>query len=145
MTRITLDVDNAHLSTLLLFLKTLNYIEVKKVERDAASEQDEREKLNKLNALAGAWSDERTAEQIIAEIEEEALKEIRNTKAKNYFLRHYLKYTYRLKSDGDIFRRSLIYSFLHWIIIAFSIFSLACMKNISKHPVKVTSCCCGEK
>lgn len=70
MTRITLDVDNAHLSTLLLFLKTLNYIEVKKVERDAASEQDEREKLNKLNALVGAWSDDRTAEQIIAEIEE---------------------------------------------------------------------------
>ena len=70
MTRITLDVDNAHLSTLLLFLKTLNYIEVKKVERDAASEQDEQEKLNKLNALAGAWSDDRTAEQIIAEIEE---------------------------------------------------------------------------
>ncbi|WP_353481894.1 hypothetical protein [Haliscomenobacter sp.] len=70
MTRITLDVDNAHLSTLLLFLKTLNYIEVKKVERDAASEQDEREKLNKLNALAGAWIDDRTAEQIIAEIEE---------------------------------------------------------------------------
>lgn len=70
MTRITLDADNAHLSTLLLFLKTLNYIEVKKVERDAASEQDEQEKLNKLNALAGAWSDDRTAEQIIAEIEE---------------------------------------------------------------------------
>ena len=70
MTRITLDVDNVHLSTLLLFLKTLNYIEVKKVERDAASEQDEQEKLNKLNALAGAWSDDRTAEQIIAEIEE---------------------------------------------------------------------------
>jgi hypothetical protein len=70
MTRITLDVDNAHLSTLLLFLKTLNYIEVKKVERDAASEQDEQEKLNKLKALAGAWSDDRTAEQIIAEIEE---------------------------------------------------------------------------
>lgn len=70
MTRITLDVDNAHLSTLLLFLKTLNYIEVKKVERDAAPEQDEQEKLNKLNALAGAWSDDRTAEQIIAEIEE---------------------------------------------------------------------------
>ena len=70
MTRITLDVDNAHLSTLLLFFKTLNYIEVKKVERDAASEQDEQEKLNKLNALAGAWSDDRTAEQIIAEIEE---------------------------------------------------------------------------
>jgi hypothetical protein len=70
MTRITLDVDNAHLSTLLLFLKTLNYVEVKKVERDAASEQDEQEKLNKLNALAGAWSDDRTAEQIIAEIEE---------------------------------------------------------------------------
>lgn len=70
MTRITLDVDNAHLSTLLLFLKTLNYIEVKKVERDTASELDEQEKLNKLNALAGAWSDERTAEQIIAEIEE---------------------------------------------------------------------------
>ena len=70
MTRITLDVDNAHLSTLLLFLKTLNYIEVKKVERDAASEQEEQEKLNKLNALAGAWSDDRTAEQIIAEIEE---------------------------------------------------------------------------
>jgi len=71
MTRITLDVDNAHLSTLLLFLKTLNYIEVKKVERDAASEQDEQEKLNKLNALAGAWSDDRTAEQIIVEIKEE--------------------------------------------------------------------------
>ena len=73
MTRITLDVDNAHLSTLLLFLKTLNYIEVKKVEHDAASEQDEQdeqEKLKKLNALAGAWSDDRTAEQIIAEIEE---------------------------------------------------------------------------
>jgi hypothetical protein len=70
MTRITLDVDNAHLSTLLLFLKTLNYIEVKKVEHDAASEQDERERLNKLNALAGAWSDDRTAEQIITEIEE---------------------------------------------------------------------------
>jgi hypothetical protein len=70
MTRITLDVDNAHLSTLLLFLKTLNYIEVKKVERDAASEEDEQEKLNKLNALAGAWSDDRTAEQIIVEIEE---------------------------------------------------------------------------
>jgi hypothetical protein len=70
MTRITLDVDNAHLSTLLLFLKTLNYIEVKKVEHDAASEQDERERLDKLNALAGAWSDDRTAEQIIAEIEE---------------------------------------------------------------------------
>lgn len=70
MTRITFDLDNAHLSTLLLILKTINYIEVKKVERDAASEQNEQEKLNKLNALAGAWSDDRTAEQIIAEIEE---------------------------------------------------------------------------
>lgn len=70
MTRITLDVDNAHLSTLLLFLKTLNYIEVKKVESDASPERDEREKLNKLKTLAGAWSDDRTAEQIIAEIGE---------------------------------------------------------------------------
>lgn len=70
MTRITLDVDNAHLSTLLLFLKTLNYIDVKKVESDASLERDEQEKLNKLNTLAGAWSDDRTAEQIIAEIAE---------------------------------------------------------------------------
>ena len=70
MTRITLDVDNAHLSTLLLFLKTLNYIDVKKVESDASLERDEQEKLNKFNTLAGAWSDDRTAEQIIAEIAE---------------------------------------------------------------------------
>jgi hypothetical protein len=34
MNEITLSVDNRHLLTLLMFLKTLNYIDIKKVERN---------------------------------------------------------------------------------------------------------------
>lgn len=81
MNRITLEVDNAHLSTLLLFLKTLDYIEVKRVENNISSDQYEQEKLAKLNELAGKWVDERSAEEIIEEIEKEihALKSMHNT------------------------------------------------------------------
>lgn len=43
----------------------------------------------------------------------------------------YYEATYRLKSDGDPFRRSLIYSVLHWIIIGFAVYSFVCLNNIN--------------
>lgn len=70
MSRIVLDVDNAHLSTLLLFLKTLDYLEVKSVEKDIPAEQADPEKLTKLFSLYGAWDDERSAEEIVEEIQQ---------------------------------------------------------------------------
>lgn len=69
MNRITLDVDNAHLSTLLLFLKTLDYIKVKNVEKNISPEQEEENKLAQLSSIAGAWVDERSAEEIIEDIQ----------------------------------------------------------------------------
>lgn len=70
MNRIVLNVDNAHLSTLLLFLKTLSYIDVKSVEKNIPIEPGNSEKLAKLFSLYGAWEDERSAEEIVDEIEQ---------------------------------------------------------------------------
>lgn len=70
MNRIVLNVDNAHLSTLLLFLKTLSYIDVKSVEKNIPIEPSDSEKLTKLFSLYGAWEDERSAEEIVDEIEQ---------------------------------------------------------------------------
>lgn len=63
---------------------------------------------------------------------ENKAKEILKKKyeSKNLFRNYYYKHTYRLQSDGDIFRRSFVYSALHWIIIGFSIFSLFCITKI---------------
>ncbi len=70
MNKITLNVDNRHLSALLTFLKTLNYVEVKKVEKDIGATSADAEKLTLLFSLYGAWKDERSAEDIIAELEQ---------------------------------------------------------------------------
>lgn len=70
MNEITLSVDNRHLMALLTFLKTLNYIEIKKVAKTAPiSAPPNADKLAVLLSLYGAWSDKRSAESIIEDIE----------------------------------------------------------------------------
>ena len=64
-------------------------------------------------------------------LEDDAKKNIKEKyiKKKSWF-NFYQKATYRLKSDGDPFRRSRVYSAVHWIIILFSIYSLFCINEI---------------
>lgn len=68
MNEITLSVDNRHLMTLLTFLKTLDYIEIKKVEKNTPAIKNE-DKLARLYALYGAWNDPRSAAEIISDIQ----------------------------------------------------------------------------
>ena len=70
MNQITLNVDNRHLSALLMFLKTLTYIEVKKVERNIPTVVNDPDKLATLYSLYGAWKDDRSAESLIEDIQE---------------------------------------------------------------------------
>ncbi len=70
MNQITLNVDNRHLSSLLMFLKTLTYIEVKKVERNIPIVSNDTDKLSSLYSLYGAWADDRSAESLIEEIQQ---------------------------------------------------------------------------
>ncbi len=67
MNEITLGVDNRHLSTLLMFLKTLDYIEIKKVEKQP-SMSVEKDKLMLLYSLYVAWKDDQDTEAIIQDI-----------------------------------------------------------------------------
>jgi hypothetical protein len=68
MNQITLNVDNRHLSALLIFLKTLSYIEVKKVEKNVPMTVNNTDKLATLFSLYGAWKDDRSAEALIEDI-----------------------------------------------------------------------------
>jgi hypothetical protein len=70
MNQITLNVDNQHLSALLLLLKTLNYIEVKKIEKNVPNVSNDRDKLATLYSLYGAWKDDRSPEALIEDIQE---------------------------------------------------------------------------
>lgn len=70
MTQITLNVDNRYLSSLLMFLKTLTYIEVKKIERNIPVIANDPDKLATLYSLYGAWEDDRSAESLIEEIQQ---------------------------------------------------------------------------
>lgn len=70
MTQITLNVDNRYLSSLLMFLKTLTYIEVKKIERNIPVTANDPDKLATLYSLYGAWKDDRSAESLIEEIQQ---------------------------------------------------------------------------
>jgi hypothetical protein len=70
MNQITLNIDNRYLSSFLMFLKTLTYIEVKKIERNVTVVANDPDKLAKLNALYGAWKDDRTAESMIEDIQQ---------------------------------------------------------------------------
>ncbi len=67
MNEITLNVDNRHLMAFLTFLKTLNYVEIKKVVEDHSS-HSQTERLARLNSLYGAWKDHRSAESVIEDI-----------------------------------------------------------------------------
>jgi hypothetical protein len=69
MNQITLNVDNRHLSALLIFLKTLSYIEVKKVEKNVPMTVNNTDKLATLFSLYGAWKDDRPAESLIEDIQ----------------------------------------------------------------------------
>jgi len=68
MNEITLSVDSRHLAVLLSFLKTLNYVEIKKVAEGRASPVSNGERIALLNSLYGAWKDHRSAESIIMDI-----------------------------------------------------------------------------
>lgn len=70
MSRITIDIDNNRLSAFLMLLKTLDYIEIKKVETETenALPSIDKDKLNTLSQLNGAWTDNRSAEEIIEDI-----------------------------------------------------------------------------
>jgi hypothetical protein len=70
MNQITLNVDNRHLSSLLMFLKTLTYIEVKKIERNIPVVANDPDKLATLYSLYGAWKDDRSAESLIEDIQQ---------------------------------------------------------------------------
>jgi hypothetical protein len=70
MTQITLNVDNRYLSALLMFLKTLTYIEVKKIERNIPVTANDPDKLATLYSLYGAWKDDRSAESLIEDIQQ---------------------------------------------------------------------------
>ena len=70
MTQITLNVDNRYLSSLLMFLKTLTYIQVKKIERNIPVIANDSDKLATLYSLYGAWKDDRSAESLIEEIQQ---------------------------------------------------------------------------
>jgi hypothetical protein len=70
MNQITLNVDNRHLSSLLMFLKTLTYIEVKKIERNIPVVANDPDKLATLYSLYGAWKDDRSAETMIEDIQQ---------------------------------------------------------------------------
>jgi hypothetical protein len=70
MNQITLNVDNRHLSSLLMFLKTLTYIEVKKIERNIPVVANDPDKLTTLYSLYGAWKDDRSAETMIEDIQQ---------------------------------------------------------------------------
>jgi hypothetical protein len=50
-----------------MFLKTLTYIEVKKIERNIPAIANDPDKLATLYSLYGAWKDDRSAESLIEE------------------------------------------------------------------------------
>ena len=70
MNQITLNVDNRHFPSLLMFLKTLTYIEVKKIERNIPVVANNPDKLATLYSLYGAWKDDRSAEDLIKDIQQ---------------------------------------------------------------------------
>jgi hypothetical protein len=70
MNQITLNIENRHLSAFLIFLKTLNYIQVKKVEKNIPIVSNDADKLATLYSLYGAWKDDRSAEALIDDIQQ---------------------------------------------------------------------------
>jgi hypothetical protein len=68
MEQILININSQYTSAFLNFLKTLNYVEVKKVVKNIESVSSETEKSELLFSLSGAWQDDRTAEEIIEEI-----------------------------------------------------------------------------
>ena len=65
MEQILINIESKYTAAFLNFLKTLNYIEVKKV---GFVEENAKEQNDTLTVITGAWQDERTAEEIIEDI-----------------------------------------------------------------------------
>lgn len=68
MEQIVININSQYTTAFLNFLKTLNYIEVKKVRKNIENTVSEEE--NALSSLVGAWQDERSAEEIIDNIQQ---------------------------------------------------------------------------
>jgi hypothetical protein len=66
MEQILININSKYTLAFLNFLKTLNYVEVKKVGKNLESMSSEDNSL--LFSLSGAWEDERTTEEIINDI-----------------------------------------------------------------------------
>jgi hypothetical protein len=67
MEQIVINVNSKYTSVFLNFLKTLSYIEVKKIEKvtEIATKEND-----SIMALSGAWQDDRTADEIIEDLRE---------------------------------------------------------------------------
>ncbi len=64
-------------------------------------------------------------------LENDATQNVKEKYAtKKSIFKFYNEATYRFNSYSDLFRRSRVYSFLHWIIIIFSLYSLFCIGEI---------------
>ena len=68
MEQILINIESKYTTTFLNFLKTLNYIKVKKVGLVEENTVTAKEQNDTLIAITGAWQDERTAEEMIDEI-----------------------------------------------------------------------------
>ena len=65
MEQILINIESKYTAAFLNFLKTLNYIEVKRV---GSVVENVKEQNDILTSITGAWQDERTAEEIIEDI-----------------------------------------------------------------------------
>ena len=68
MEQILINIESRYTTAFLNFLKTLNYIEVKKVGSVVENIVSAKEQSDTLTAITGAWQDERTAEEMIEDI-----------------------------------------------------------------------------
>ncbi len=67
MEQILINIDSQYTSAFLAFLKTLNYVEVKKISQNEIRKLEEE---STLFSLSGAWKDSRSTEEIIEDIQE---------------------------------------------------------------------------
>ena len=67
MEQILINIDSQYTSAFLAFLKTLNYVEVKKIGQNEVRKLEDE---NTLFSLSGAWKDSRSTEEIIEDIQE---------------------------------------------------------------------------
>lgn len=68
MEQILINIESKYTSAFLNFLKTLNYVEIKKVGSIVENIAVAKDQNEILKSITGAWQDERTTEEIIEEI-----------------------------------------------------------------------------